>query len=334
MENTFHIQWHITDRCNLRCLHCYQDDFSSKSELSLSFLKRVFSNIVGFAENRQQKLVIDITGGEPLLYKEWEKILTIVYQHPAVKRTGIITNGFFLDEERIKFLKNFKHLIIKISAEGVDKEIYELFRGKGNYKTFIEICERLKSSLPENEKILMFTLTKENVREVSYLFDFIKRYNFNAFIVERFIPWGRGKKIGKSLVSIMDWLYILHLLCERCGLDDDISSLLPYRGIMVRQDIKGSYELFGAPCIIGSDGIAVMPDGTVFPCRRFPLKIGNLLEDPLKDIWENSDILNRLRSSTLKGKCKDCRIKHCRGCRALTYSITGDYLEEDPLCPL
>ncbi|MDP2968527.1 MAG: hypothetical protein Q8P64_04890, partial [Deltaproteobacteria bacterium] len=28
MKDTFHIQWHITNLCNLRCQHCYQDDFS------------------------------------------------------------------------------------------------------------------------------------------------------------------------------------------------------------------------------------------------------------------------------------------------------------------
>ena len=25
----FTLQWHITHRCNLRCRHCYQDDYSA-----------------------------------------------------------------------------------------------------------------------------------------------------------------------------------------------------------------------------------------------------------------------------------------------------------------
>lgn len=334
MENTFHIQWHITDRCNLRCLHCYQDNFSSKSELPFSSLKEIFSNIVDFVKSRRQKLVIDITGGEPFLHKRWKELLSLVYHNPEVKRTGIITNGFFLDEENIKFLGYFENLTLKVSAEGVGKKMFEIFRGKDTYKKFMDVCEKLKDCLSNTEKVLMFTLTKENAGEVLYLFDFIKKYNFNAFILERFIPWGRGRNISESVISPEEWLYILKLLCNICNTEKYMDSLLPYRGFMVRVDNKGEYDLFGAPCIIGTDGIAIMPDGTVFPCRRFPLSIGNMLEVSLKDIWETSSILNKLRNFPLKGKCKDCRIKNCRGCRALAYSITGDFLEEDPLCYL
>lgn len=334
MEKTFHIQWHITDRCNLRCLHCYQDDFSSKSELSLSLLKTIFSNVIDFVEKRKQKLVIDITGGEPFLYKDWEKLLMEIYQHTSVKRTGIITNGFYLDEERLEFLQEFKNLTVKISAEGVRKEIFELFRGKENYDIFIKVCERLEEFLPENEKILMFTLTKENVDEVFYLFDFIKKYNFSGFIIERFIPWGRGRKISGSLISTADWSYVLSVLCDGCGLEEEIETFLPYRAFMVKRNKKNTFTLFGAPCIVGIDGIAIMPDGTVFPCRRFPLSIGNLREVSLIDIWEKSETLQKLRSFPLKGRCNNCRIINCRGCRALSYSITGDFLEEDPLCLL
>ncbi len=335
MENTFHIQWHITDRCNLRCLHCYQDNFSAESELSLSSLEKIFLNVLDFVKGRKQKLVIDITGGEPFLYNDWKELFSMVYHNPSVKKTGIITNGFFLDEKNIKFLANFERPVIKISTEGVSKQTFELFRGKGNYEIFTETCEKIKYAFTRGEKILMFTLTKENTGEVADLFDFIREYNFSAFILERFIPWGRGKKISESLISHQEWLSTLQLLCDRCGVDENINFLLPYRGFMVRADNKGNYDLFGAPCIVGTDGAAIMPDGSVFPCRRFPLKIGNLLETPLKDIWEKSDVLRKLRNNCfLKGRCKDCKIKNCRGCRALAYSITGDFLEEDPLCPL
>jgi len=334
MGNTFHIQWHITDRCNLRCRHCYQDNFTSKDELSFASLKRIFTNIVEFAEDRGQKIVIDITGGEPLLYKPWRDLLSLIYHHTAVKKTGIITNGFFLDNENLKFLEGFKNLQIKVSAEGVSKEMFELFRGKDNHKIFTMMCKRLKEALPENEKILMFTLTKENIKEVPHLFNFITEYNFNSFILERFISWGRGKQIYNSVISVSEWAEMIRTLCNKCDVEEDLISLAQYRGFMVRQDKECGFSLFGAPCIIGVDGIAVMPDGTVFPCRRLPLNIGKLTENSLKDIWEHSDILKNLTSSPLKGKCKNCKIRNCRGCRALAYSITGDLLEEDPVCCL
>jgi radical SAM protein with 4Fe4S-binding SPASM domain len=89
----------------------------------------------------------------------------------------------------------------------------------------------------------------------------------------------------------------------------------------------------GAPCVIGRDGLCIMPNGSIFPCRRFPISIGNLLNDSLRQIWEESEILERLRTKeNLKGKCGRCEMEDCRGCRSLALSLTGNYLEEDPHC--
>ena len=76
-----------------------------------------------------------------------------------------------------------------------------------------------------------------------------------------------------------------------------------------------------------------MPEGTVFPCRRFPVSLGNLLEQPLDQIWRKSEVLEQLRKKeNLKGKCGTCEVEDCRGCRSLAFALTGDYLEEDPHC--
>lgn len=89
----------------------------------------------------------------------------------------------------------------------------------------------------------------------------------------------------------------------------------------------------GAPCVLGEDGLCIMPDGQVFPCRRFPLSIGNLLADSLKSVWEKSEILEKLKKkANLKGRCGSCDKKDCAGCRSLAYSLTGDFYEEDPHC--
>jgi radical SAM protein with 4Fe4S-binding SPASM domain len=81
------------------------------------------------------------------------------------------------------------------------------------------------------------------------------------------------------------------------------------------------------------DGLCIMPEGEVFPCRRFPVSIGNLLVRRLEEIWDESEILKKVRKKeNLKGKCGNCDIQECRGCRSLALSITGDYLGEDPHC--
>ena len=87
-------------------------------------------------------------------------------------------------------------------------------------------------------------------------------------------------------------------------------------------------------CSIGIDSITIMPDGTVFPCRRLPMPIGNLHHESLFKIWYTSDLLWEIRNkNNLKGKCNNCElIPRCSGCRAIAYALTGDYLAEDPQC--
>ena len=58
------LQWHITHRCNLRCRHCYQDDF--QSEMTLEELLAVLDKYERFLKERNLTGHINLTGGEPL----------------------------------------------------------------------------------------------------------------------------------------------------------------------------------------------------------------------------------------------------------------------------
>ncbi|MFN4228056.1 MAG: radical SAM protein [Candidatus Ratteibacteria bacterium] len=330
MENTFHIQWHITDSCNLRCKHCYQNNFSSEKDLSFEKLLYIFSNICEFLEKENKKLIIDITGGEPFLHKNMWELIEVILNSKKTKNLGIITNGLYLSNEVIyKIEKN--EVILKISTEAVDKELYEFFRGK-KFEKFIGICEKVKEI--KSEKFLMFTILEKNWQQIFKIFDFAKKYNFSGVILERFIPYGLGEKLKNDVITFENWLFITKYLHKICKIKFDIFDIVEYRGFMVKIEER-EFQLYGSECIVGKDGIAVMPNGTVFPCRRFPLSIGNLLEQKLIDIWQSSEILNKIRDkSLLKGECKNCKINKCIGCRALAYSLYNDFLEEDPLCYL
>jgi len=330
MDDTFHIQWHITNFCNLRCKHCYQNDFIDKENIPFEYFKKTFENIEDFLKEKNKKLVIDLTGGEIFLYPEWKKVLEMVSLSKFVKKIGIITNGFLLNSQTIKYLMNFPQIEIKISTEGINEEIYEFYRGKGNFEKFINILEKMKEN--NFDKTLMWTITETNSYQIDEFFDFCKKYNFSKFIVERFIPWGNGSKIKNEVIKLNTWINVINELFEKCDIEFNIDLIHLYRGFMVERGEKGNF-LYGACCVVGKDGLAIMPNADVFPCRRFPLKIGNLLQQKLSDIWENSYVLNLIRErENLKGICKKCKIKECSGCRALAYSLKNDFLEEDPLC--
>jgi radical SAM protein with 4Fe4S-binding SPASM domain len=93
-------------------------------------------------------------------------------------------------------------------------------------------------------------------------------------------------------------------------------------------------------CAAGVSGLTLLPDGTILPCRRLEVPLGNVRTDSLREVWATSEVLCRLRTQSLyRGKCGSCpRWSGCRGCRAIAWACSaaagegGDYLAADPQC--
>ena len=92
-NNEFYIQWHLTNKCNLRCEHCYQDDYSQSSELSLDELKTVAEKINYTLGKWGKEGRIGVTGGEPFLRNDFFNFLEFLEQQSHIKKIGIMSNG-------------------------------------------------------------------------------------------------------------------------------------------------------------------------------------------------------------------------------------------------
>lgn len=326
----FHIQWHITDRCNLRCLHCYGESFSPDSELSWPRLREICDNIIDTMRRQNRKLTLSITGGEPFMKKELWDILDYLSDEKFVSSISIITNGTIM-EDYIPRLKKFP--VIKdifVSLDGLTPAVNDNIRGRGVYKKVLSNIELLKK---ENYRVfLMFTLLRQNLEDTKNMVSFLEENGLDGIIAERFLPLGQSQKSAEDImISAQQLKQVYKSVFQQCGVSFSEDSV-QYHALKI-EDKEGEIDLMGAECIVAKDGCAILPGGDVLPCRRFNLPIGNLLSGSLDDIWHKSDVLAKLRQrSYLQGRCRNCIIEECRGCRALAFAVTGDYLAEDPLC--
>ena len=334
MKPSFHIQWHITNLCNLHCKHCYQEDFSKKYDLEWAGLKRVSDNILATLSEWNRKTCVHLTGGEPLLKEDLFSLLNYLDPKPEIEELGIITNGLLFSREVLERLSAFPKLKkIKISLDGADAEVHDSIRQKGVFEKVIHSLPMIKQ---ENrfEIILMFTVMKRNYKSLPSLIRLCQNLGADGLILERFIPLGRGEKFINEVLEKDQWGELVEILMEFFSMEVDEDDMPSYQAFQITFDEDG-IELLGAPCIIGRDGLCIMPEGSVLPCRRFPVPIGNLMNESLKKIWESSSLLDELgKRKNLKGRCGKCQIEDCRGCRSLAFALTGDYLGEDPHCPL
>ena len=90
----------LTNRCNLRCAHCYQWNESGyhrdmdRSEQNLDLDIAVFERLL--EETRPVKSRLYLWGGEPLVHREIERILELLEADP--RETTICTNAHFIDK--------------------------------------------------------------------------------------------------------------------------------------------------------------------------------------------------------------------------------------------
>jgi len=324
----FGFQWHITNFCNLRCFHCYQDDFSHKGELSVREIEKIIGKIAKGL--KEQQIGINITGGEPLLYAEIYKVLNLLESVDNLKAVNIITNGLLLNNKTIENLNGLKKIKeLKISLEGGDVETNDKIRGKGVFDKVMKNIESIRD-ISNKELILMFTLGSYNYNNLNEMLEFAETSKVDGVIIERFVPWGRGVLLKDQYLKKGEWHRVIEAIIQFTKLDYSPVELLPYKAYHIV--FKRTIELKGALCNLGNESMALMPNGDVYPCRRFPTRIGNIMQDDFKEILLRLKILKKNIIENLKGKCANCKIEGCWGCRAIAYALSSDFYVEDPQC--
>jgi len=105
-------------------------------------------------------------------------------------------------------------------------------------------------------------------------------------------------------------------------------------GLEVSKIVRKFATGFGG-CSAGLTYAGLTASGDLIPCVPAPIKLGNLLEQNLEEIWIHNELLNYIRKrKALKGSCKVCAYSNlCGGCRYTAYITHGDWLGPDASCP-
>jgi len=330
LEDEFYFQWHITERCNKHCRHCYQSTHPSQ-ELSLDDLRQVVFRMDEALRKWGKQGTLSLTGGEPFIRRD--ELFALMDQIDGLDSFDyydVLTNGSLISDDIINALKSQKKLRrIQVSLEGSQPEINDSIRGKGSFNETLQVIQRLKDhGLTVS---VMTTISRLNYQDIPSLITLLDKEGVDTFALERLIPEGRGGELQDQLLSPHE-LKSLYEEVYKMAVNGVNMRVLLYRPLFAQ--IAPEDPTVGALCSVGNNALTVMPDGTVYPCRRLPIPIGNILKDGLFSIWYDSDVLWRIRNpQNLGGKCKECDLlANCRGCRAMAYFCSGDYMAEDPQC--
>ncbi len=326
----FYFQWHFLEMCNLRCTHCYQSAYEHGG-LSETDTLKIAKILDGALAKWRKSGRISLTGGEPFLKKELMfRLMDFAEKSANFRWIGILTNGTLINDETAEQLTLFRKLKeVQVSIDGSKEETHDAIRGKGSFQKALKGLENLVDArLPT---AIMFTLSNLNKGDVQGIIDLSLEAGIDALTIERITPMSTSDKddlmiIPDELKEVYSSVLSRKKVLEQSGSRLRIRTSRPLWALL--DDESGGF------CPAGLSSLSILHDGTVLPCRRLEIPLGNILHDGIYKIWYTSEVLWQIRNkSNLKGKCGDCGyLKRCGGCRAIAYAVNGDIMGEDPQC--
>ncbi len=335
----FLIQWHLTERCNLHCRHCYQEG-RRVEELPLEEIIPVIEAADAMvraweeAYNLEFSPSFNVTGGEPFLRPDFFTILGELAQ------TGfdlfILSNGTLITPEIARRVADLGIKGVQVSLEGPEA-VHEDIRGRGSFAAALEgVRHLLEAGVTVS---LNATLSRFNAPYFMDLVEVARSQGVPRLGFSRLVPSGRGLNLLDQMLSTAEVkeLYEQVLALEVEGLKINCGDPLAAQMGTPAPEDEGDIPLGG--CAAGVSGFTILADGWVTPCRRLPIPVGNVRRDNLRELWAAAPVFAALRDrKRYAGKCRDClRWANCRGCRAMAYAASQargapDFLSDDPQC--
>lgn len=313
----FVLQWHLTHRCNLRCTHCYQNNYDE--DISWLDALKIFDQFVAFCHKNDFRGHINFTGGEPLLSEHLYKLLYLCDQNNIT--CGVLTNGTLLAEEIVNKLSQYSKLsFVQVSIDGVQKT-HDKIRGKGSFKQTLRGIHLLHKY--HIQSMVSMTVHKNNYKEVKRVISICNRNNVDRFWLDRLVPTGSNTE---DILSTSEYVEVVDVLAK-----------LKDKKRMQIHTNRAIQFLYGGDCIYncsaGNTSVAVVANGDLMPCRRLNTVVGNVLETPLDTLY-HSEAMKAYRDFEYPTECSDCGVRTlCKGgAKCLSQAIRGTYNVKDINC--
>lgn len=325
------VQWHITDRCNLRCSHCYQDSYRDKGP-DLAMLKQIAQQIFTLHQiaqaDRKAPLQINLTGGEPCVHPDFPALLEYLSSHPSRPSLAILSNGALIDTECAALFARLQIKFVQLSVEG-NESTHDAIRGRGHFQQVLSATHSLKQA---GVRVLWsFTAHDKNYQEFNQVAELAHIHQVDRIWSDRMLP-SCHRDAPQPLDTHQSAEYFQQMYQVKCKVESKANNkteIAMFRALQFQAGGNSPYY-----CNAGKELITLMPDGSVLPCRRMPINVGNVQQQPLAEIYYQSTLLQQLRNFSSPEECSTCLYRTtCQGgLRCLAYAKHQTPFRADPAC--
>ena len=304
----------LTERCNLSCIHCYikrapNDSSAQARELSASEWKELIDQITDSG-----CLYLLISGGEPLLQKEFKEVFTYARKKGLI--VTLFSNATLLTAEMADFLADYGLHSIEVSLYGATQETYEKVTGiPGSFDRClrgINLC--LERGIDTNLKTVLLSWNiheLEAIKELAAKLGVKYRYDCQLW------PRIDGSTEVLSLQLTQDEVLNLDFQ-DKERIEGWRKVERDLRNVFLRED-----KVFF--CGAGFRSFHIDSSGNLMACMMTRKPSYNLLELPFNIAWEELGKIRDLKRQR-KTECETCSVNGlCLQCPGWSLQYHGDY---------
>ncbi len=345
------VVWNMTQRCNLKCIHCYAHAKAreSEDELTTTEGKALIDDLSSIGVP-----VLLFSGGEPMMREDLPELAG--YAVGKGMRAVISTNGTLITPEAARELKEIGLSYVGISLDGT-RDINDRFRGMDG--AFDAAMEGIRNASGAGIKVgLRFTINRFNADEVPALFDLLEEMNIPRICFYHLVYSGRGSGLVNDDVSHEETRRVVDLIMDRTQelhdkgkpkevltVDNHADGPYIYLRLLRENPERAAQVLELLEMNEGNNsgrGIGCISwNGDVHADQFWRHhSFGNIRNRPFSEIWYDmrDPLLKMLKEKKkhVTGRCSRCRwLDICGGnFRVRAEAVTGDIWAPDPACYL
>ena len=311
MRSKSKIRLAISYYCELNCQHCYvpqqlrtRYDEIMQNELSVDQIVKFINHLSIFYGLKK----VDITGGEALLKKVWDRTKYVVnFALDKGLEVQINTTGSGdISPKRIKdaFQRKSENLLLHVSLDGVDQKYVDSFRGRKG--AFIASINFMREAISLGLKVrTRLTMTPNNICQVIPCYKFVSDLGVTSFMCK---PVNiAGSSIKNDLNTLHnEALRDIQLELLKQSVNNSTALHLPAPLAITASDIPVNANVEISHCLCGKHLIYIAYNGDIFPCTymagmndSYKYIIGNIREDYSKfeKKWEKDDTYFEFRNT-------------------------------------
>lgn len=293
----------LTNRCNVRCRHCYGNYGGGENQkiLPLNDLYFILESLseIGIS-------ILELTGGDPTMFPHSSEAIEKAFD-VGISTVMFLTNGIYFNEKLLDtIIKNKHRFYIQIDLHSLNEEYYDWFtHSKNNLQ---KVKNNIEYLINNGVRVRVCSIiTPGNVHELAEIGEWA--YNHGALSYAPAVVTALGRAtIGDPNLFFPDTEGLMEFKKQHDLILDKHPGFI--------QEIEDLKEVTRKNCGAICSHVSINVDGDIKLCNmdsgdHFNLDMGNVITDSIKNVFDNNkDFLKEFMDTKLpmleSDDCKDC----------------------------